>query len=417
MPEQKHNELKAGLFTLAAIAAGVGVLLWIGGSDVFSSTRDYYFYTTVKDGDRGVAPGSAVKLGGADIGRVTEVTFDEPGQRTLYKAKLDRLVYQDADAKAVSGMLGGSSVVVYNVGTTSRPAAQRATPAYVGLAPSAMLEQAGAQLGWGPRQQTQLQVVMDNVEAASGDVRRLTLSASNEVDPTRKEALVNQLKDMTGSLARASANVESITKQILAEVDPNVKTSLLGQFHLATTNVVEMTAQASELARTIRPGIEKTVTVIQGYVENDIGKMLVDFRKLNTELLGVAENLRAVSGQARDIVVLNRPYMDDAIANLSSMAANLNAAAKEIRRNPWRLLQRPSDKDVRTQNVYDAVRAFGEGAQQLDGALTQLKALRDARADGVKSDDPELIKIREHLKATFDNFRKVEQVLWDEVAK
>ena len=34
---------------------------------------------------------------------------------------------------------------------------------------------------------------MDNVEAASGDVRKLTLSAANELDPARKEALIAQL--------------------------------------------------------------------------------------------------------------------------------------------------------------------------------------------------------------------------------
>ena len=102
---------------------------------------------------------------------------------------------------------------------------------------------------------------------------------------------------------------------------------------------------------------------------------------------------------------------------MKSVSLNLNAAAKEIRRNPWRLLAKPSEKEERTQNIYDATRAFAEGAEQLDDALVRLKALRQARPDGVKTDDPELLKIRKHLKTTFEKFRKAEDSLWKEVAK
>ena len=117
------------------------------------------------------------------------------------------------------------------------------------------------------------------------------------------------------------------------------------------------------------------------------------------------------------MVVLNSDSIDEIILNMNAMSANLSAAAKEIRRNPWRLLQKPKAGDVETQNIYDAARAFAAGASQLADALARLRALRAARPAGVTAADPELKKILDHLQRSFEKFRAAEDALWKELAE
>ncbi|KKL53552.1 hypothetical protein LCGC14_2274310, partial [marine sediment metagenome] len=111
-------------------------------------------------------------------------------------------------------------------------------------------------------------------------------------------------------------------------------------------------------------------------------------------------------------VVLNHAKIDETMTSLKAMALNLEAAAKEIRRNPWRLLARPDETQTASENIYDASRSFAEGAGELDDALIRLLALSKARPEGIRADDPELLKIRKHIEAAFEKFQKVEGELW-----
>ena len=91
-------------------------------------------------------------------------------------------------------------------------------------------------------------------------------------------------------------------------------------------------------------------------------------------------------------------------------------AAKEIRRNPWRLLHRPSEKATRTEDIYDAARAFGEGAGQLNDAIARLQAVSQAKGDPA-IDAATLKKFTEGLQTSFEKFRKVEDALWQRLAQ
>jgi len=157
--------------------------------------------------------------------------------------------------------------------------------------------------------------------------------------------------------------------------------------------------------------------MVEQYVKKDVDAILADLRKIDTELLAIVGNLKALTGKAKDLIVLNSDNIDEMVLNFTSMSANLNAAAKEIRRAPWRLVEKPTGKRTRTQNIYDAARVFSEGAEELNGALARLTALRKARPEGVTAKDPELAKILEHVKASFDKFSSVEKALWDELKK
>jgi len=123
-----------------------------------------------------------------------------------------------------------------------------------------------------------------------------------------------------------------------------------------------------------------------------------------------------VSEQTKEIVTVNRDNIDETLDNLTQVSVDLKSAAKEIRRNPWRLLYEPEEKELRSQNLYDAVRAFSNGAEQLDQAITKLR-----RLEQIKSDDPAFQetteKIHKGLNEVFSKFSKAEEALWKELQK
>ncbi len=136
-------------------------------------------------------------------------------------------------------------------------------------------------------------------------------------------------------------------------------------------------------------------------------------KQLQEMILDLQKTASTVSG----MLAVNRVSVEEMVMNLKSMSANLNAAAKEIRRNPWRLLEKPSDKEIRSQNLYDATRAFSEGAGELDDAVGRLSALRESRPEGIKADDPDLTRLREQLHGSFEKLHAAENKLWEELNK
>jgi ABC-type transporter Mla subunit MlaD len=155
---------------------------------------------------------------------------------------------------------------------------------------------------------------------------------------------------------------------------------------------------------------------IEAYTRKDLGEILASLREANTRILKIAGDFSTVSEQAKQIVATNRDNIDEAMDNLAAVSINLKAASEEIRRNPWRLLYNPDRKELRSQNLYAAVRSFSDGAAQLDQAIAKLHALKE-----VQSDTPEYAKARQDilksLTETFDKFHKAEDGLWKELQK
>lgn len=396
MARSKRSELAAGLFVVLALGAGLAVLLWLGASKIFGiQGQVVYFAAPIERGNLGLDIGSIVKIGNAWAGEVEEISVDLSNKRTIVRAKLglkDARVHVNARANAVSEFIGGASIIIEDMGDPNQPLPTLEKPVWLVQGASAMLRQAQEMIGFGKEQQTQFQQILADASITAQKVKEITDTLATEMHADKADTLLSQVKKLIVSLQVTADNLAQMSNNLVPETNKKNPDSLLAKLDLTANSVAE-------------------------FSKKDLGEILANLRKASTDVVTMVADLRAVSGTARELVVLNRDSLDGMVSNLSSTAANLNAASKEIRRNPWRLLQQPGDKDVRTQNIYDAVRAFSDGARQLDEALTRLKALREAQPQGVKVDDPEVVKVRQHLEETFKKFREAEDALWKELAK
>ena len=125
-------------------------------------------------------------------------------------------------------------------------------------------------------------------------------------------------------------------------------------------------------------------------------------------------NLSVSIEHIKQFIESNHDSLDEMVDNMVAVSANLKAASKEIRRNPWRLLYQPDAEKVHSMNIFDAARAFDSGATALNRAVMKLKIL--SKLD-VK--DPAMMKevqrIQKHIQESFEEFRKVEEKLWEEL--
>ncbi len=451
MPRKQRSKLAAGLFSLACLLALLGVVIWLGAADIFKTTyQRAVFYADVSDGSLGLKTGSFVRINDAQVGRIVDVQFNPDDGRTYYTAEIEQAgaeIHRDGKAVASAGFIGGSQLVVLSRGSESEPLATadnplEVTPAGFMDALTQLSDKVGAELDREDPEALlgKVHAILDGLDTAAGTVSEITTALQQEIDAERAEALLgkihtamNDVKRITSSLRQEMSrdeegsllakvhgtadNVRDTSEFLVGEIDREAEGSAMGKVHAGLDDVTEMTADAKPKVGEALTAVRDTAKRLDRYTEEDLGDLLAKMRDVGDKVLEIAENLREVSVEAREVITVNRVQIDEMIDNMALVSAELKATAKEVRRNPWRLFYRPDDEELRSQNIYDAARAFSQGAEQLDQAVTKLRRLAEAHPEGVPADDEQLERIRRQVEESFSNFTKVERALWDELTK
>ena len=451
MPKKKHSELTAGLFVLGALALGVGVLLWLGAAGAFRTRgQNVVFRVAQSAGSVGVLEGAAITLGDAEIGRIDRIEARPAEGACLYFGQLDRTdvkVHSDANALVVSPPIGQAKIVLLAAGQADTLGdAEHPIPLSGGL------DQVMARVNTMAEnlERTSLHIrrelepnrpgsliadvhgVVRKIDIAADTVGKFVMNVEGESVATNPNSLAGKLHRSAGDINAATASLahqmdpnadgtflahlDRAAGSVDTQLDPAAKGSLLGKVHAATDDLGGMIAET-------RPELKKTMTsvssaagAVESYAKKDLGEILAGLREANTKILKTLSDFQVVGEQVKEVVATNRDNIDETLDNLSFVSLNLKAASEEIRRNPWRLLYNPEKKELRSQNIYAAVRSFSDGAAQLDQAIAKLRKLKQ-----IESDSPEYAKTREamlkNLSETFAKFSKVEEKLWQELQK
>lgn len=392
MPRKRHSELVAGVFVVVALVLGLGVVFWLGAADVFKPSKSRaVFFVAESAGSVGLHEGSFVRVNDDAVGKITEIRYVPAEARTLYVAQIERgdiAIRADGKAHVVAGLVGATSLVISYCGSDDKPAADEDHPVEI----SGGLDRA-----------------MSDIAAAAEIIKR-------ELDAGQADRLLAKIHTVLDDMKSAARDVAKITANIRPEMDRTNADSMLAKARSSVEDIKAITTDAKpKISKTLDAAVEAAGR-IRDYTKKDIVEILTKLRESNTEILKIAKDFRAVSENAREIVVLNRDKIDEMIDNMAQVSDNLKSTSKEIRRNPWRLIHKPKDEEIRSRDIYDAARAFSSGAEQLDRALARLNALA-AYPEGLKADDPQLRKIRAQIEDAFGKFSKVEQALWKELEK
>ncbi len=425
MPRTKRNELTAGLFVLACIAVLIAVIVWVGG--VRFGGRFVYLTAPLGVGDVSIVQDSKVKLSTTVVGKVDRVIPAPDWRMFTFRIRLTEPVDIRSDAliQASAPTLGGvGSLTVLDLGSPLSPPADRDHPVALIVGPNAMVRDLRRELGYGDAEQTAVQGAIADIRVAVQNMVDITTALKLQLTDAGDR---NMLSEATGTLKAMNEAMSMLRDEVVkfrTQLDPANPTGAMAKLLSTLDHTNEATGQAAAMMTAIRPdlqeaasGVAKAAERIEHYAESDLSQLLQSLRAGGDDLLVLMSDFRTMASTARDVVAVNNENINEMVANLTQVSVNLKAASREIRRHPWKLMGEPSVSDVRTQNIQNAVEAFAEGATQLDDAINRLKTL-SAAADGpVKIDDPQLEAIRRKIGDSFENFHRVEQALWAEIAK
>ncbi len=432
MAKKKTNEITAGIFVVLMLGVTLGVVLWLGAADIFTTRgQRVSFFVSESDGNIGLQEGSELYYGGARIGKIYEVQ-PKFGSGCYYRARLDRKdirLRSDAQATVSVPFIGTPKLVVTTLGTDDAKEPDDEHPILLkpgGL--DAMMAAAGNEFN-----RDMPGSVLAKIHGIIDSLSQIAESLNAEMKETgkiygiindlgataaaiRKETDTSVPRSLLAKLGAALDDVHRMTTSLAGETDPTKRGTLLAKVHTGLDGINEIIGDAKPKVAKALDAVEGTAVAIQGYAKKDIAEMLANFREINTNILKVSKDFTETSQTVKNLLVGNRGNLDEMIDNMVLVSANLKATSKEVRRNPWRLLYQPDDKELRSADIYDAVSAYSDGATQLNQAITKLRALRRLPAD-----DPQIKEtvaaIRKHLGESFKKLKKVEEKLWKEFSK
>lgn len=394
-----RNNLLAGMLVIVSVIGAVIVVVLLAGGLERLGKQNYLVRFAVADGVTGLEPGSAVLVGGRQVGVVDNLRFDldaDGGVESLtVTVSIDRGITLEEGAVAylISPLLGGSGTI--NFPSTGDGRKLTGTDLIPGrIAPPTIL----AQAGYGEEQARQVQRIIANVDEASEKLNTV-------LDDAR-----TVIADFRSNWPTWSERVESITK-----------------------NIDETTAKGPAIADDLQKRLEEVrdlLATAQGYLDENrenVKSAIASFRniggegeafmeRLNGELVDKAVGFLDSGGDAlskvEKAVDSVQGLLDEHTPNVRRMMANfrlasdqLSATLAEVRRSPWRLLYRPDQREMEFELLYDSARVYAAAVSDL---RTAAEIVQSFPASSAMNGSPRAADLIAELDRAFNRYKEAE---------
>ncbi len=263
-----------------------------------------------------------------------------------------------------------------------------------GAAPSQMVVDLVREIGIDEVQRAQIRNIITNVEGIT------TTLATRKEDVNQ---IVQDVAHVTGGLRQYSDSwwerIESITgsaKSALETAD--------GWIHENEPVLTEAVAKGRDTMANAAEITEKFKTESMPKIEVALDRA--------REAIGYVKD---TSEELRTVVTTQRPVLERMLANMRLSSDQLKLATIEIRRSPWRLLYKPGEKELETDNLYDAARSFALAAGTLESSADSLQSMLDKYGDEIDPNDENLKLMLENLQLSFERYTEAEKHFWDAV--
>jgi len=439
---RERDEFKVGLTVLVVFALFIGVISFIGNfSSLFSRTQEIHVRFSHQDGVQGLRVKDPIRVGGVNEGRVQKIYLKSesptPGAPPsvfvhvigTVPAGLD--LYQDCRVCVVANLLGeGGSLEILDTGGKGPklgPGAIIDGSAPGGFAalqrefdegnPNGVLSIVKQQLDVKNRDS-----LMAKILVSADDIAKITGQLRAEMNPDSQTALLAKLhgimtdiNDVTGALRRQfqagdNATVLAKTQLALDYLDDSLKQVK----ELLASNGPKLDQAMTHVAKTAeRLDVEISKSLAAELARSDPDSLLAKVRDAVDLATKGLQDLDAITASGRDLIVINKPTLQETIDNLAEASGHLKGALKDLRRNPWRLLYTPEKPEREYANLLETARAVVDAAGRLEQVNSRLGQLVEQYPKGLAADDPRILQIREEIKKAFCSFEEAQTKLWD----
>ncbi len=434
----KHAEFKAGVVVLSALVVFLAFLFYAGGANsLWAKYR--HVNMRFKPGPTAPKTGDPVLMNGFEIGRIESVTQAEErrsgkdltladraalrlldGQdgevREIYVRAVARL---DKDQKIPVGTtaeistsltgsrslqlkLGLSTVDLVDADTEKSPILVVAAGDFAELqrSVSALTDKIGTLIDKGG-------VVVEKVGSALDDVRALLASIRSKVEVIDAKGIQDNVLAATASLRDTLASVQKRVDEItdkLASAAGNVD-ALTGRGKKVVDETGEQLAALLADLRKLVAGMDAVVGDIRPKVNTILDNVVAtsaSAQKFGKDVEGLGSKLEAIVANAG-------LRFDQVLSRLAEVGHNLSDVSEDLRAHPWKLLNKPEDKEIAYENLRNAASNFVRASGSVQQSIVELKLL-EARRDLVPAEQSRLVKeTLARLEADLSKYAQAEQ--------
>ncbi len=416
-----HNIL-AGTFLIGALLVAV-VLAFVFSGYSFDRTNRYTVRFALDVGAAGIQPGSVVTLGGRSIGQVASLDFgstrsDGAPEHILVEVDVlaDLVLYDNAQAYLVQPLLGTISTINLASPGSADSGTRLAEDGTIRgrLAPPAFL----AQAGFGPEQQAQVRTILAQFEQSSARLNDLLapFDARSEYLANLAESSLANLSDASYNLrvrldewSQALDNVVADVEWFTGELQPMVLDARAGVDEASL-----LFKRGNRFLDDNQASIEASLASIERSLNEIEEATIPQYTNLATDARQSISDLDATLDEGgRFLRAELVPNLRRTLANAAVSSGFLKHAIAEIRDQPWRLLVRPTKKELSEQLVYDAARTYA-------GAVGDLRSASEALAVTLHSDladNEQISAMADYLDEAFGKYERAERDLLERLTR
>lgn len=293
--ENKANYALIGVFVLAALAATVGFILWLTGSQ-FDQKFDEY-QVAFQGPVRGLSPGSEVRFNGIGVGEVTNIRLDREDPNTVLSTiRIDASTPVDTKSYAQLEPLGLTGLNYLQI--------------FAGGEDYTLLKNMPGGSGV-PRLEGRTDALSEIIEGGGSAVEQIQIALA------QINALLNDdaVEDVQGILS----NINDITSELdVSEFDMDNVNGLITDLRV-TIRKVGASAEA----------VNRTLALANGVIENDVPVLMGRAETTFGEVDELLNAYTATSGNADELIVDIR----DAVNRLSNSGlTDLEETVDAVRR-------------------------------------------------------------------------------------
>jgi ABC-type transporter Mla subunit MlaD len=370
--KKRAAEIQAGVVVVIALVILALGIYWVsGGADQWRAKTTYRVYF---GNAGGLKAGAYVEMDGRRVGKVLQVRAANEKERpaTILDREYANFSVVDVDVFSDERIPKDSEIEVSKTitGTVTMLIFSGKDPTW---ATKDTILQGRARLDFDATVDAGYDLVADG-RAMIASIEKLIDKAGVQVDAMDIKGLRGELDAV---MTKADGFIARLDK-LVDEAEEPVLDTLKG----AQATVKEY----EELGRTVRTDWDEELSPQAGralrgagdLVENARPKIDSVLQKLDDAGTLAGETLVTIqdlAGELEGTVAESKPHLVAALRNARAGMQNFKDAAADLKTAPWKLLNKPSNKEVDSIVFYDAAKAYMDAAREVRSSVDDLATL------------------------------------------
>ncbi len=390
MAKKQRDAFRAGVFMLLSIMLILVLIVAIKGfARVFEPVQVRAARFSLRDDLGGLQVGDNLRVAGFTVGEIQSIRLitnvKKPFVRVTFTMPKKYTLRTGAQV-VIGGTITGTSWLNFESLGSGKPL----PPDYVLTGRPSGISHALATVA----------SLAPQIKAMVTQVRTTTVPLIN--------ADLTKLGATADSIRTAATSASGVLESVHGEIKP-----VVAKYDAAADKTAYAMDQAGKLLHSGRKGAVVNINALTADIKKAIPALLAKAQSDLNQVHATFTNSTALTQQAKSLLTQNQDRINSIIRALHGASVNLKTFAVEIRHSPWRLLYKPSKKDINNVEIYDAVREFDQAARHLQHAADVLKA--SAVNPQTPAQQAQLHQLMRKLNTTFNQFQQVETKFWKAV--